>query len=279
MMRARLHLSFSAIDGRTQLHCAQQDPPWKVVRAFPNPTGESLVHLNNVSGGIFGGDQLNLHIEVGPHASAQIASTGSTRLYRPREKAADALLVNEIHVGEGALLEYLPDSIIPFRDARCEQSTKVHLSTGATLFCWETIAPGRMASGETFAYTSLRLHTSIWSQSRPIYIDRMHFHPRQGKLSSLARLGKFRYLTSFMICRSDEGADTWIALERILRQIALERSHADTLWGATALAADGLLVRGLAQSAVHITEDLFCFWAAAKSYLCGRAAAPPRRTY
>jgi hypothetical protein len=32
------------------------------------------------------------------------------------------------------------------------------------------------------------------------------------------------------------------------------------LWGATALTADGLLVRGLSQSALHIMEDLFCFW-------------------
>jgi urease accessory protein len=279
MMRAQLHLAFSAVDGRTQLHCAQQDPPWKVVRAFPNPAGESLVHLNNVSGGIFGGDQLNLRVDVGPDAAAQITTTGSTRVYRPREEAADALLINEIHLGEGALLEYLPDSIIPFRQARCEQRTDVHLKPGATLLWWEILAPGRLASGESFAYTSVRIRTSVWSRGRPVYIDRMNFNPQQVKLSSLARLGKFHYLTSFMICRSSEDANTWIALEQMLREIAHQRSNADTLWGATALTADGLLVRGLAQSAVLIMEDLHCFWATAKSVLCGRAASPPRRTY
>src|SRR5271163_636501 len=74
MMHAQLRLAFSDVAGGTQLHCLQQDPPWKVVRAFPNPAGESLVHLNNVSGGIFGGDQLNLHVDVGPGAAAQITT-------------------------------------------------------------------------------------------------------------------------------------------------------------------------------------------------------------
>ena len=279
MMHAQLRLVFSAAAGRTQLHCLQQDPPWKVVRAFPNPAGESLVHLNNISGGVFGGDRLSLQIKLNPGAAAQITTTGSTRIYRPRENAADALQVSEIHLGPGALLEYLPDSVIPFRDARFEQRTDVHLEPGATLFWWEIIAPGRVASGESFAYASLRVNTRMCSRGQPIYVDRMSVRPQQVKLSSLARFGSFRYLTSFMICRSSEDANTWIALEQMLREISLERSNANALWGATALTADGLLVRGLSASALSIMEDLFCFWTSAKSYLCGRVPSPPRRTY
>lgn len=279
MMDAQLRLAFSASPGGTQLHCRRQDPPWKVVRAFRNSAGESLVHLNNVSGGVFGGDRLRLHIEVGPNAAAQITTTGATRVYRPREHAVDAVQTSEIHLAEGALLEYLPDSVIPFRDARFEQRTDVHLAPGATLLWWETLAPGRVASGELFEYASLRVHTSIHSQGRPIYIDRMRVRPRHEVLSSPARFGSFRYLTSFMICRSNEDSGTWIALESMLREIAQERSRGGALWGATALTADGLLVRGLSQSGLHIMEELVCFWSAAKNHLCGRAASPPRRTY
>ena len=276
MMHAQLHLAFSAVPGGTQLHCARQDPPWKVVRAFPNEAGESLVHLNNISGGVFGGDHLSLRLNWVLPAAAQITTTGST--HRPREKAADALLVNEIHLGKGAPLEYLPDSVIPFRDARFEQRKDIHLEPDATLFWWEIIAPGRLASGESFAYASMRINTCICSRGKPIYIDRLSLSPQQTKLSSIARFGKYRYLTSFMICRSSEDANTWIALENILRQISLERSNANTLWGATALTTDGLLVRGLICFG-PIMEDLFCFWTSAKSYLCGRAPSPPRRTY
>ncbi len=237
------------------------------------------MHLNNVSGGVFGGDDMSLRIDVGADARAQVTSTGSTRVYRPRAHAADALLSTEIHLGEDALLEYLPDSVIPFRDARFEQCTDVHLAPGATLFWWEILAPGRTAAGELFAYESLRVRASIRNQQRAIFIDRMSIKPRETRLSSLARFGKYRYLTSFMICRSNEDAKIWIALEQELREIAQQRSDVDTYWGATALAADGLLVRGLSASSLAIMEDLFCFWTSAKSFLCGRAAIPPRRTY
>jgi urease accessory protein len=279
MMHARLHLEFSAVDGETQFRCVQQEPPWKVVRAFPNPSGERLVHLNNVSGGVFGGDVMNLRIDVGTHAQAQITSTGSTRVYRPRAEAADALLSTEIHVGKDALLEYLPDSVIPFREARFEQRTDVHLAPGATLFWWEIIAPGRVAAGELFSYESLRVRTSIRNQERPIFIDRMSIQPRQTRLASLARFGKYRYLTSFLICRGHEEAKTWTTLEQKLREIALQRSGVETHWGATGLVADGLLVRGLSASSLAIMEDLHCFWTTAKNHLCGRVATAPRRTH
>jgi hypothetical protein len=91
-----------------------QDPPWKVIRAFEQPNGGALVHLHNVSGGILAGDRLSLHIDVGAGAIAQVTSTSATRLYRHRAGAPDSEQHLSISVAEGAVLEYLPDAIIPF---------------------------------------------------------------------------------------------------------------------------------------------------------------------
>ncbi len=55
------------------LRILQQDPPWKVVRAFGN-----LVHLHNVSGGILAGDRLSLQVDA--LAPLLITTTGATRL-------------------------------------------------------------------------------------------------------------------------------------------------------------------------------------------------------
>ena len=171
MMHAQLRLVFSAAAGGTQLHCLQQDPPWKVVRAFPNPAGESLVHLNNVSGGVFGGDRLSLQIKLGPGAAAQITTTGSTRIYRPRENAADALQVSEIHLGQGALLEYLriPSSRSGMRDSN---NAPRYISSPARLYSggrslrpeeWPAVnrlPMHRSASTPAFAARACR---SIWT--------------------------------------------------------------------------------------------------------------------
>ena len=44
---------------RDRFRVARQDPPWKVMRTFG-----SLVHLNNVSGGVLAGDRLALDVEA-----------------------------------------------------------------------------------------------------------------------------------------------------------------------------------------------------------------------
>ena len=75
---------------RERFRVMRQDPPWKVVRAFPLPGGGRLVHLNNVSGGVLAGDRLALDVEVKAGAAAQITTTGATRLYRHRAGAADS---------------------------------------------------------------------------------------------------------------------------------------------------------------------------------------------
>src|SRR5438105_4753818 len=120
-MNGCLSLRFENTGEGTILRVVQQEPPWRVIRGFTTPTGECLAHLNNVSGGVLGGDHLSLNIEVGPEAQAQVTTTGATRMYAPQREAADAVCETNIHLHARALLEYVPDPVIPFRDARAEQ--------------------------------------------------------------------------------------------------------------------------------------------------------------
>ena len=117
---------------RTRMRVDAQEPPWKVIRAFEQPDGGALVHLHNVSGGILAGDRLSLQIAVGAGAVAQVTSTGATRLYRHRSGSPDSEQHVSISVGEGAVLEYLPDALIPFAGSRHVQRTTATLADGAT---------------------------------------------------------------------------------------------------------------------------------------------------
>ena len=150
-----LRLRFERRAGRTALTACAQRPPLKVVRAFETGDGAALLHLHNLSGGVLGGDLLEMSVEVGAGASAQITTTGATRLYRHRPEAPAAVQVNRVRVGPEALLEFLPDELIPFAGSRYRQETSVELANGAGLFWWETIAAGRAARGELFADESL----------------------------------------------------------------------------------------------------------------------------
>jgi hypothetical protein len=76
-----LDFEFDHAAGRTVLAASRQQAPLQVVRAFALEDGSALAHLHNVSGGLLGGDRLALRAQVGAGASAQLTTTGATRIY------------------------------------------------------------------------------------------------------------------------------------------------------------------------------------------------------
>ena len=277
-MHGRLALRFEQQDGASVMRVDEQQPPWKVVRAFSTPAGESLVHLNNISGGVLGGDCLELCLEVGAGVAAQVTTTSATRVYRPRPDAVDAVCDTRIHVASGGLLEYLPDPLIPFRGARLEQRTRIVLEDGAALFWWETLAPGRAAAGELFEYDCLRVATDIRACEQPILADRIRIEPGKNAPESAARFGPYRYVTTFVASKIGERESTWRELETKLAETAEAFAADGVLWGTSVLAAHGVAVRGLSMSGQPIPSALEAFWKAAKLLLCGRPVTAPRKT-
>jgi urease accessory protein len=281
-VRAQLRLTFAYQQDRqqTRLITCEQSPPLQVVRAFSLPDGAALAHLHNLSGGVLGGDQLALAVNVGPQASVQLTSTGATRLYRCRPQMSAASQTTTVQVQEGGLLEYLPDQLIPFAGARYHQYSTIDLADDAGLFWWETVAPGRAARGELFAYDQLHLSTRIAAQGRPLAIERFTLEPQCKSLSSLARLGPYKYFCSLYICRVGLDAARWLKLERTLNTLAYQISTPDDIsWGVSCLVAHGLVVRGVSCQGYKLTAGLLKFWQEAKLALYGREAIPPRKIY
>jgi urease accessory protein len=280
MGSARLWLGFEDRGGETIVRMKQQQPPWRVIRAFQNDAGEALTHLNNVSGGVLDRDDLRLLVDVGPQARAQITTTGAARIYRSRSVGAIARQRTDVTIGEGGLLEYLPDPVIPYARSRFEQSTRIALAESATLFWWDTVAPGREAAGEVFAYHSLCSTFEIRSGGRAIALERFAIEPALRDPRSAARLGGFRYFSTFYICQAGRAIESWRELESRLGDLAEERSRpGEVLWGVSALNSCGLVVRGVAVKGRDLTQNLAQFWGMAKWALCGRAAAIPRKIY
>jgi urease accessory protein len=278
---AQLHLAFDLDSrGATVLRVKSQQPPWRVVRGFDTPSGEKLAHLHNVSGGILDSDALEWRVDVGAGAQAQVTSTGATRIYRSRSRDSVATQRAVISLAENAYLEYLPDQLIPFAGSRFEQHTEIHLAHGASLIWWDMIAPGRDASGEVFRYHSLSTSFEVRAGGEPAAIERWNIVPRERPVESLVRLGDYRYFASCYICRAGATPDRWRPLENDLQAVADRRSSsADVSWGVTSLRAHGLVVRGIAVGGRALPDGMAEFWKVAKLFLCGRAAALPRKVH
>jgi urease accessory protein len=185
-----------------------------------------------------------------------------------------------VTVGERGVLEYLPDTLIPYGRSRFEQCTTIDLNSGATLFWWETIAPGREAAGEVFDYHALSSSLELRAEGQSVAFERYSIEPAIRNPASPARLGGFHYFSTFYVCQAGRDTPSWLELESQLGDLAEELSRAgEVLWGVSALAACGLAVRGVALKGRDLTQGLTRFWRAAKWSLCGRVAAIPRKIY
>jgi len=277
--RLSLQFEYDARAERTQLNLLEQRQPLKVVRAFHLPGGAALVHMHNLSGGVLAGDRLSVDLDVGPGARVQVTSTGATRIYRSRSPAEPAELATHVRAREGAVLEYLPDPLIPYAGSQYRQRTVVNLENGACMFWWDTVAPGREARGEVFSYRHLYLSFELRVSGIPVAIERGDLDPVARPLQSAARMGPYRYFSSFFICRVGVPEGQWCALEKQLADVTGKLSSPVIIWGLGRLPAHGLVVRALSCNGRDIAEGLVTFWRVAKQALYGEVAVIPRKIY
>jgi urease accessory protein len=277
---SNLHLAFEANDsGGTILRVKQQQPPWRVLRGFRTPSGETLAHVHNLSGGILDTDSLSWQVDVGPRAQAQVTSTGATRVYRSRSAESRASQRMRVSIAGDAYLEYLPDQLIPFAGSRYHQSARVEIERGGSLIWWDRVAPGREASDEIFRFESLTSRFELIADNQTIAIERWTLTPLVQRLDSIARLGPFRHFASCYVCRAGEPASYWKTFESKMQVVADQLSGSEILWGVTSLRAHGLVIRGVAVSGRALASGLVEFWKAAKWILCGRVATLPRKVH
>lgn len=140
-------------DGRTVVRREEVSAPFHLSK--PYWTGDVLViQAVNATAGVFAGDRLGLSLEVEPGARVLLTSPSASRIHTmPRGRAEQQ---QTFKVGTGAWLEVLPELFIPQAGCRYHQHTDIEVAPGGTLFFVETLAPGRVARGESLAFDEVR---------------------------------------------------------------------------------------------------------------------------
>ena len=144
-----------------------QRPPLLAQQALYYDEGmPDLPHVMIIctAGGVLQGDRQTIEIALATGAEAHVTTQSATKI---QEMDANfAAQVQDIALGDNAYLEYLPDPVIPYRNARFITRTRVRVPLSATLLYSEILMPGRThyRSGERFEYA---LFSSTIRAERP----------------------------------------------------------------------------------------------------------------
>lgn len=274
----KLHLRFSKAE-TTKLHVKVQRPPLRVIRAFEHQEDAALVHMHNVSGGVLGGDQFDIQIDLDPGAHGMVTTTGANRIYRHRDGYRTATQTMRVYCAADSVFEYIPDSTIPFAESKYEQKSDIHLAKGAKLFWTELLAPGREAFDERFSWESVANDLRITADGRPILIEKWQLDPADMPIESLAFMGHWAHNATFVVVHCGSSSQQILELETALTELAQEHSDTDTVMGVSRLVRDGVLVRGMSTVGRKLPHLLEKFHDCARQMLLGKPLVRPRKIY
>lgn len=120
-----------------------------------------IVQAVNCTAGLFNGDRIDFSVQARGGSRALVTSPSAQRSHPRRDSDGHSLIEQRLHVESGAWLEMCPEIFIPHEGSRVRQNTRIEAESGAELLYIESLAPGRVGSGEAFAYERLDWLTEL----------------------------------------------------------------------------------------------------------------------
>ena len=138
---------------------------------FPRGHGVQAIMINT-SGGLTGGDQLDIEASAGTGSQLTLTTQAAERAYRSKE--GHARMDSHLSVAAGASLHWLPQELILFEGARLDRSLTVDLAEDAKFLMVEPMIFGRTAMGEVLNDVDFKDKIRVTRDGVPLYFDGMH---------------------------------------------------------------------------------------------------------
>jgi urease accessory protein len=261
-------IAFERRDGATRLTRLYHHDPLRVL--FPNPRSGDLAlgTLVTTSGGLVGGDRLDIKVSVGPGASAMVTTQAAEKVYR--SNGPDVHVSTDLTVRDGAWMEWLPQEAILFDGARLRRATSLDVVGDGRVLAGELLVFGRTAHGERLTYGLARDAWEVRRDGRLIWADALHL---DGDIATiLDHPGCFGGATAYgTILYAAPDAGRHLDTARSLLEMVTPGVRA------AATCFDGLLViRWIGAPAHHLRRDYARFWSSFRSHTAGLPARLPR---
>jgi urease accessory protein len=145
--------------------------PLKLMRAERGENGRCELPLLHTAGGLVGGDQLSVNLDLKPSSRCLLTSVAAQKVYgsvgrsqlHPQGAWARQQVAAELDAG--ADLEWLPQELVLYANALFEQNLSVILPKNGSFLSAEIVRLGRTAANETLGHGCWRSGIQIQRQT------------------------------------------------------------------------------------------------------------------
>lgn len=235
---------------------------------YLDDSGQVTYTIVNPGGGYLGGDAYTIDVEVAADTSLLLTSQSATKVYKTPD--APAYQRSTFQLGPNAVLEYVPDQLIAYRDAHYIQDTVVDMDPSASYLSMEIITPGWAPDGTLFRYDTMQLRQEVRMHDRPVIVDNLIVRPgsESAPVESVLAMDGKTHVGSLLAV--DARIDQELVDElRQLSATALQQtptltgaaftevSDSTPLLGISLVEGPGLAVRALGTSTEQISNALY----------------------
>lgn len=260
------HIAFDNKDGRERLSQLYHHAPLRVL--FPNPPegDPPTAALVTTSGGLVGGDRLELSIDVGERARGLVVAQAAEKVYR--STGADVGVTVRLHAASESWAEFLPQETILFDGARLRRETSIEAASSARVLAGEMLVFGRTARGERYRRGMVRDGWNVRRDGRLLWIDRMQVEGDvERQLSAPAGFGG-AVAFAMLVCMGP-GCESALPLVRSLLEDAAARASATVV-------NQLLVVRWLDRDSLRLRRSYAQVWCALRQEMAGLRPELPR---
>jgi urease accessory protein len=203
-----LRLHFALDKGQTILRESYSHAPLQVMRPIVDGCGGLQIYMLSPTGGVVQGDNYDIKIVLDAGTQALITTIAANKVYRMPDGLARQTI--RITVKRGALLEFVPDALILFKDAELEQDIQITLEDGAMCIFQDSVMGGRIARSEVLQFRRYFNRIEVSDEKGLLLYDKADYQPQPqdreqvGLLDGFAVWGSWYAFGNF----AERGIDT-----------------------------------------------------------------------
>ena len=270
-----LRLGFERRGERSILADVERRVPSLVQRALywdEEMPGLPCVTMISTSGCVLQGDRLATDVNVGVGACGHVTTQSATKVHSMNANYASQ--IQQFRVEENGYLEFMPDPLIPHRDARFITDTRITIHPTATAIYSEILMSGRKYHhvDERFGFDVFSSRVCAQTlEGRELFVEKYVLEPKKESLDAIGVMQTFDVFGNVVLLTPKEHHDRIVA-----RIPALFDMPAGLASGVTRLPNDcGLIFKVLGNDSGEVKAQVREFWKVAREEILGVTLAPP----